>query len=147
METDVITAALIRAVVTVYLIKQKEAIDNFYNKIVEDTRQNFDTTIKHLYSEGQKLEHELHITKDRLVKQDKELEQYFKVMPIHQHMANIEVGKNERPEYTTKQIVPTAQLISLDEDNIEQKEHSSKSDEKKRYHVMDKKEIDNDEMQ
>ncbi|RGB38813.1 hypothetical protein C1646_665098 [Rhizophagus diaphanus] len=95
MGTDVITTTLIRAVVTVCLIKQKETMDNFYNKIVVESKKNFDATIKQLYTEGQKLEHELHITKDRLLKQDKELEQYFKAMPINQHIANIEVGENE----------------------------------------------------
>ncbi|RGB38862.1 hypothetical protein C1646_665078 [Rhizophagus diaphanus] len=69
-----------------------------------------------IYSEGQKLEHELHITKDRLIKQDKELEQYFKAMPINQHMANIET-----------------------DNNIEQ-QGCLKTERKKRCHVEEKKE-------
>ncbi|CAB4383788.1 unnamed protein product [Rhizophagus irregularis] len=121
-------------------------MDKYYNKTIEEARQNFDTELKRLYSDGQKLEHELYITKDKLTKQDKELENYFKAISQTQHLTNIEIGVNERPEYATKRSVPTAQLISIDEDNNEQQE-GSKAQGKKRCHVTEKKEIDNDEMQ
>ncbi|CAB4384020.1 unnamed protein product [Rhizophagus irregularis] len=121
-------------------------MDKYYNKTIEEARHNFDTELKRLYSDGQKLEHELYITKDKLAKQDKELENYFKAISQTQHLTNIEIGVNEGPEYATKRSVPTAQLISIDEDNNEQQE-GSKAQGKKRCHVMEKKEIDNDEMQ
>ncbi|CAB4400572.1 unnamed protein product [Rhizophagus irregularis] len=121
-------------------------MDKYYNKTIEEARQNFDIELKRLYSDGQKLEHELYTTNDKLAKQDKELENYFKAIPQSQHMTNIEIGSNERPEYATKRQVPTARLISIDEDDNEQQE-SSIAQGIKRCHVMEKKEIDNDEMQ
>ncbi|EXX62209.1 uncharacterized protein OCT59_015231 [Rhizophagus irregularis] len=147
MGTDVITAALIRAVVTVCLTKQKDTMDTFYKKVTENERLHFDQELQSLYSQGTALQHELHITKDKLQKQDKELEEYFKAMPINQHMSNIEVGANDRPEYQTTKRVPTGQLISIEDENDNTvKGENSKSEGKKRCHVSEKL-IDGNDME
>ncbi|GBC21762.2 hypothetical protein GLOIN_2v1471199 [Rhizophagus irregularis DAOM 181602=DAOM 197198] len=145
MGTDVVTAALIRAVVTVCLTKQKDTMETFYKNVTEKERQHFDQQIQTLYSQGTAIEHELHITKDKLQKQDKELEEYFKAMPINQHISNIEVGTNDRPEYNTTKSIPTGQLISIDEeDNNTVQGENSKSEGKKRCHVNEKQIDEND---
>ncbi|CAG8770767.1 18380_t:CDS:2, partial [Rhizophagus irregularis] len=141
----VVTAALIRAVVTVCLTKQKDTMETFYKNVTEKERQHFDQQIQTLYSQGTAIEHELHITKDKLQKQDKELEEYFKAMPINQHISNIEVGTNDRPEYNTTKSIPTGQLISIDEeDNNTVQGENSKSEGKKRCHVTEKQIDEND---
>ncbi|EXX71196.1 hypothetical protein RirG_080650 [Rhizophagus irregularis DAOM 197198w] len=120
-------------------------METFYKNVTEKERQHFDQQIQTLYSQGTAIEHELHITKDKLQKQDKELEEYFKAMPINQHISNIEVGTNDRPEYNTTKSIPTGQLISIDEeDNNTVQGENSKSEGKKRCHVTEKQIDEND---
>ncbi|CAG8533905.1 17588_t:CDS:2 [Rhizophagus irregularis] len=122
-------------------------MDTFYKKVTENERLHFDQELQSLYSQGTALQHELHITKDKLQKQDKELEEYFKAMPINQHMSNIEVGANDRPEYQTTKRVPTGQLISIEDENDNTvKGENSKSEGKKRCHVSEKL-IDGNDME
>ncbi|CAG8674687.1 9169_t:CDS:1 [Rhizophagus irregularis] len=122
-------------------------MEAFYKKVTENERQHFDHELQQLYSQGNALQHELHITKDKLRKQDKEMEEYFKAMPINQHMANIEVGTNDRPEYNTTTKVPTGQLITIEDDNDNtSKGEGSKSEGKKRCHVNEKQ-IDKNDME
>ncbi|CAB4381990.1 unnamed protein product [Rhizophagus irregularis] len=153
--TDIVSAALIRSVMTVCLDKKEANMKDFYKADAEKLQQHFTATLQEYYKELETTKYQLTVANEKLLKQDKELSVYYSSITAETHVANMEIGKTDRAEYGHLQPYnnpPTGILIETEEqiwnNFVKDEESNSKSEGKKRCHVpsdgYDKK--DNDAM-